>query len=166
MKFWLKNPQYSSQVQELFRNFTENRIHSFCLDGHPVLPLWWQCMVLLDFEGEISLSIERTDYRSNLAKTILFEKCSCFSKIHFSISVESPRIFQCLISIPAGHWVRQIDGKSSAIYLADSFYQLYSALRSAWQEDPNDPQECCAMARTSCARLQEINFACEFAICS
>ena len=43
--------------------------------------------------------------------------------------------------------------KSTAIYLADSFGQLYSSLWSAWQEDPNDPQERCAMARTSCARL-------------
>ena len=99
-------------------------------------------------------------------KTILFENCSCFSKIPVSISVESPRIFQGLISIPAGHWVRQINGKSSAIYLADPFYQHYSALWSAWQEDPNDPQERCAMARTSRARLWEINFACECAICS
>ena len=31
-------------------------------------------------------------------------------KIPFSFSVESPRIFQCLISIPPGHGVRQIDG--------------------------------------------------------
>ena len=53
---------------------------------------------------------------------------------------------------------RQIIADSSAIYLADSFCQLYSALWSAWQEDPNDPQERCAMARTSCARLQEFNF--------
>ena len=64
---------------------------------------------LLDSCSEFWLSIEATDYWSNFAKTILFENCSCFSKIPFSISVESPRIFQCLISIPAGHWVRQID---------------------------------------------------------
>ena len=49
------------------------------------------------------VDIEATDYRSDFAKTILFENCSCFAKIPFSISVESPRIFQCLISIPAGH---------------------------------------------------------------
>jgi len=54
--------------------------------------------------------IEATDYRSNFVKTILFENCSCFSKIPFSISVISPRIFQCLVSIPAGHWLQQIDG--------------------------------------------------------
>jgi len=59
---------------------------------------------------KILLFIEATDHRSKFAKTIFFENCSCFSKIPFSISVESPRIFQCLISIPAGHWVKQIDG--------------------------------------------------------
>jgi len=59
---------------------------------------------------EILLFIEATDNRSNFAKTILFENCSYFSKIPFSISVESPRIFQCLISIPADHRVRQIHG--------------------------------------------------------
>jgi len=52
-------------------------------------------------------------------------------------------------------WFPQVTefGKSTAIYLADCFCQLYSALWSALQEDPNDPQERCAMARTSCARL-------------
>jgi len=153
MKFWLRNPKFSSLVEELFLRVKENRTHNLCICSKLVVPLWYQCVELLDFDFEISLLIERTDYRSNLAKTILFENCSCFSKIPFSISVESTRIFQCLISIPAGHWVRQIDGKSSAIYLTDSFCQLYSALWSAWQEDPNDPQERCAMARTSCARL-------------
>jgi len=57
---------------------------------------------MLDTDVEILLNIEATDYRSNFAKTILFENCSCFSKIPFSISVDPPRIFQCLISIPAG----------------------------------------------------------------
>jgi len=161
-----KNPKYSSQFRELCHSVTENRIHNLCISGQLVVPLWYQCVVLLEFVTENLLFIERTDYRSNLANMILFENCSCFSKIPFSISVESPRIFHCLISIPAGHWVRQIDGKSLAIHLADSFCQLYSALWSAWQEDPNDRQERCAMARTSCARLYEINFACEFAICS
>jgi len=67
--------------------------------------------VLYDWQSfEILLFIEATDYRSNFAKTILCEICSCFSKIPFSISVESPKIFQCLNSIPAGHWVRHIDG--------------------------------------------------------
>ena len=42
--------------------------------------------MLLYFIVEVSLFIERTDYRSNVAKTILFENCSCFSKIPFSIS--------------------------------------------------------------------------------
>ena len=145
-----KKYRLSSASGGRFHFVTENRTHNLCINGELGVPQRYQC-VMLSFIREVSLFIERTDYRSNLAKTILFENCSCFSKIPFSISVESPRIFQGLISIPAGHWVRQIDGKSSAIYLADSFCQHYSALWSAWQEDPTDPQERCAMART-CAR--------------
>ena len=38
------------------------------------------CVVLLYFLVEVSLFIERTDYRSNLAKTTLSKNCSCFSK--------------------------------------------------------------------------------------
>ena len=124
-------------------------LYCWSVGGTTMVPV---CCVVSACDWNL-INIEATDYRSNFSTTILFENCSCFSKIPFSISVESPRIFQCLISIPAGHWVRQVDGKSSAIYLADSFCQLYSALWSAWQEDPNDPQERCAMARTSCARL-------------
>ena len=99
----IKNQNYFSQVEELFHNVIENRTHNHFIGSQILVPLWYQCVVLLDFETEISLFIERTDYRSNLAKRILFENCSCFSKIPFSISVESPRIFQGLISIPAGH---------------------------------------------------------------
>jgi len=159
LKFWkcevltTKNEDYFPQCWGIFHSINKNRTHNLCVVRQLTLPLWYYCVILLYGTCEISLFVEATDYRSNLAKTILFENCSCFSKIPFSISVESPRIFQGLISIPAGHWVRQIDGKSSAIYLADSFCQHYSALWSAWQEDPNDPQERCAMARTSCARL-------------
>jgi len=65
-----------------------------------VLPVF----CLLDQRSQIWLYIEANDYRSNFSKTILFENCSCFSKIPLSISVEYPRIFQCLILIPAGHW--------------------------------------------------------------
>ena len=58
---------------------------------------------MLDSSSEILFSIEATDYQSNFAKKIVFENCSGFSKIPFSISVESSKIFQGLISIPAGH---------------------------------------------------------------
>ena len=153
VKFWQQKIQGTFRRLKKNSVVSEGRTHNICDTRQRALPLWHWCVVLSNPKGEISLHIEATDYRSNLAKAILFENCSCFSKIHFSISVESPRIFQGLISIPAGHWVRQIDGKSSAIYQADSFCQHYSALWSAWQEDPNDPQERCAMARTSCARL-------------
>ena len=153
MKFWQQKMQESSADNEAVHRGTGVRTHSLSVSRQVAFPLQYQCVVWMYVKGENWLLIERTDYRSNLAKTILFDNCSCFSKIPFSISVESPRIFQGLISIPAGHWVRQIDSKSSAIFLADSFCQHYSALWSAWQEDPNDPQERCAMARTSCARL-------------
>jgi len=96
-----KNTVYLLQVKERFHSVTENR--NLCIDRQLGVPLWYQCVVLLYFISEVSLFIERTDYRSNLAKTILFENCSCFSRIPFSISVESPRIFQGLISISAGH---------------------------------------------------------------
>jgi len=57
--------------------------------GTTVVPVC--CM--FDTPSEILVNLEATDYRSNFAKTILFEENSCFSKIPFSISVESPRIF-------------------------------------------------------------------------
>ena len=93
---------YVLHVKERLHSVTENRTHNLCI-GTLGVPLWYQCVVLFYFTIEVSLFIERTDYRSNLAKTMLFENCFCFSRIPFSISVESPRIFQGLISIPAGH---------------------------------------------------------------
>ena len=100
MKFWQpKNTIYLLQVEERFHSVTENRTHNLCIDRQPGIPQWYQCVVLL-FNVEVSSFTKRTDYRSNLSKTILFENYSCFSKIPFSISMESPRIFQGLISIP------------------------------------------------------------------
>ena len=98
-----KNTVYLLQVEERFHSVTETRTHNLCIGRQLRVLLWYQCVVLLYVIVEVSLFIERTDYRSNLAKTILFENCSCFSKIPFSISVDSPRRFQGLISIPAGH---------------------------------------------------------------
>ena len=98
-----KNTVYLPQAKQRFHQITENRTHNLCISTQIKVPLWYQCVVLLYTLVEVSLSIVRTDYRSNLAKTTLFENCSCFSKIPFSISVESPRIFQGLISIPTGH---------------------------------------------------------------
>ena len=98
-----KNTVYLLQVEERFHSVTETRTQNLCIGRQLGVLLWYQCVVLLYVIVEVSLFIERTDHRSNLAKTILFENCSCFSKIPFSISVESPRIFQGLISIPAGH---------------------------------------------------------------
>ena len=80
-------------------------LHQHADGSTTLLPVYW----LYHNTCEFLLYIEATDYRSNFAKTMFFENSSCFSKIPFSILVESHRIFQCLISIPAGHWVRQID---------------------------------------------------------
>jgi len=74
-------------------------LYRWSVGGTAMVPV---CCVVSMCDGNL-INIEATDYRSNFAKTILFENCSCFSKISFSISVESPSIFQCLISIPAGH---------------------------------------------------------------
>jgi len=88
----------------MFYDVTKYRIHDLCITQRPVIPLRCRCVVDMPAcVSEILLFIEATDYRSNFAKTILFENCSCFSKIPFSISVESPKILQCRISIPAGH---------------------------------------------------------------
>jgi len=64
--------------------------------------------------------------RSNFAKTILFENCSCFSKIPFNISAESPWIFQYLISIPAGHWLRPV--------LTERYWNWFSKAGTLCQE--------------------------------
>ena len=83
---------------------------------------------------EILINIEVTDYWSNFAKMILFENCSCFSKIPFSISVESPRILHCLILIPAGHWVRKIDGNLPRRFFLSALLSLVISMteRSEW----------------------------------
>ena len=88
---------------------------------------------VLDYCSEFLLYIATTDYWSNFAKTILFENCSCFSKKPFSISVESPRIFRCLISIPAGHWVREIDGdRPRRFFLSALLSLVISMIGRSW----------------------------------
>ena len=120
--FWLTNQEYSHQLVNFWVHVTGNRIHNFCIIEWFMGPLVPECCIL-DSDSEILLNIEVTDYRSNFVKTILFEYNSCFSKIPFCISVESPRIFQCLISIPADHWVRRIDGDLPRRFFV-SFTQL------------------------------------------
>jgi len=85
--FAYKNLKYSSLVKELFHSVTENRTQNLCLGGQPVVPLWYQCMALLDFKTEISLSIEGTDYRSNLAwQKQFFSKNVPVSRKYLSVS--------------------------------------------------------------------------------
>jgi len=100
------------QKQANLPGTTGNRIDNLCVPLVVLFPISYRRIPMRPYGNLVELGyfIEITDYRSNFAKTILFENCSCFSKIPLSICVGSPRIFQCLISIPAGHWVRQIDG--------------------------------------------------------
>jgi len=101
-----------TQVSFAVSQYHRKRTHNLCITRQMVVPLPYQFIAKNNWP-EFWLYIEATDYRSNFAKTILFKNRSCCSKIMipFSISdrMESPRIFQCLISIPAGHWVWQID---------------------------------------------------------
>jgi len=106
-----KNYKYACQFL-LPQHNTNTRTHKLCITWHTVVPLHYPCVDYLTGDSNFWYVHRRlidSDYWSNFAKTVLFENCSCFSKIPFSISVESLRIFQCLISIPAGHWVWQID---------------------------------------------------------
>jgi len=91
---------------------TVHRIHNFV----SLIFQWYHCAigVLSVWHMFRNYVIYRCDWLSiKFCGTILLENCSFFSKIPFSISVESPRIFQCFTSIPAGHSVRQIDGDLS-----------------------------------------------------
>jgi len=125
---------FDQKIKNNLKNFCDRKKHHWASNLHHlyhrtagdniVLPV----CCLLDYFSEILLYIKATDYRSNFAKTILFENCSCFSKIPFSISVESPKHFSVSFRFPQ---VTEF-GKSTVIYLANSFCQLYSALWSAW----------------------------------
>ena len=78
---------------------------------------------LLDCNSEIFLYIEATDSRSNFAKTILFENCSCFSKIPFIVSPWNfPGYFSVSFRFP------QVTdfGKSTAIYLPDFIFVSFT----------------------------------------
>jgi len=150
--FVQKNTSMIANISRHVHSMTGGRTHNLRIMMQVLVPLTYKRIPLWlpsRICGELVWFVETTDYRSNFAKTILFKNCFCFSKIPFNIYVESPSIFQCLISIPAGHWVRQIDDDLPRRL----FCQLYSALWSARQEDLNDPQERYAMARTSCTRL-------------
>jgi len=112
----------------------------------PEAPLQYWCVGVLQLSW-FFVKIEATDNRSNFAETILFENGSCFSKIPYSISVESPRIFQCLISISAGHWVWQIDGHLPRRTFLSALLSLVISMTGRSKRSAKR----CAMARTSCA---------------
>jgi len=124
---------FDPKIKNNLKNFYNPNITSQRIESTTVKSLsgrWHHCAtgVLSTWHFfEILLFIQVTDYRLNFAKTILFENCS---KIPFSISVESPRIFQCLILIPAGHWVRQIDGDLRRFFLSALLSLVISMIRT------------------------------------
>ena len=121
---------------------------------------FWQQKIIGDFcklskDSAVSLRIEPTTFvlidilGFHYGTSVLY---SCTSMLKFpylerGLIIDQPQVTEF------GKSTANRRRRSSAIYLADSFCQHYSALWSAWQDDPNDPQERCAMARTSCARL-------------
>ena len=110
-----------------------------------VLAVWQVFRIFVTYRGDWFIVIVNQILRKRFFSTIVpvFWKYLSVSRWnlprYFSVSSRFPQVTEF--------------GKSTAIYLADSFCQLYLALWSAWQEDPNNLQERCAMARTSCARL-------------
>ena len=70
----IKNLMYSLLADD---SITWNRTHNLSMRRQLVLPLWKRCIVLSNRVGNFVIYRE-TDYRSNLAKTILFENCSLF----------------------------------------------------------------------------------------
>jgi len=146
---WCKCHVLPTKHEHAFKFFpqhpdiTRTRIINLYTNMHLVVPLSYQCIACL---VKFVLSIEVTDHRWILRKRFFSKIVPVFRKYlpvswwnlpgYFSVSFRFPQVTEF--------------GKSKAIYLADSFSQLYSALWLAWQEDP---QERCAMVRTSCARL-------------
>jgi len=110
-----------------------------------VLATWQIFRIFVIYRGDWLIVIIDQILRKRFFSKIVpvFRKFLAVSRSNF------PGYFSASFRFPQ---VTEI-GKSTAIYLADSFCQLYSALWSAWHEDPNNPHERCAMARTSCARL-------------
>ena len=127
----------------------EHRIYNLCVTRRPVTPLRYRCVVWLNIIPKFCYLHRRLIIDQILRKRF-FSKIAPFFRKYLSVfRWNLPGYFSVSFRFPQ---VTEL-GKSAAIYLADSFCQLYSALWSAWQEDPNDPQERCAMVRTSCARL-------------
>ena len=156
-----QNTVYLLQVEERFHIFTENRTQNLCVGRQFGVPLWYQCVVLLYFIVEVSLFIERTDYRSNVAKTILFENCSCFSKIPFSIS-NLPGYFRVSFRFPQ---VTEF-GKSTANRRRSTWPILFvNITQPCDQHDRKIPTIRKSAARWRGRRVRGY-IACEFAICS
>jgi len=107
--FVQKNKSVQANFSRIIPGTSANRIDNLWVILVVLLPLTYQRIPMwIPFENRWDdwLSIKFCENGS-------FRKLSLFLENTFQylrgICVESPKIFQCLISIPAGHWVRQID---------------------------------------------------------
>ena len=99
-----KNTEYLLEVEETFHCFVEIRTHNLCVGRHLRVPLWYQCVLLSYIICEVSLLTERTDYRSNLAKTILFDILDFWCQlvvIRFVKTLSKRRMFVLSMKISA-----------------------------------------------------------------
>jgi len=145
---WYSNPQLLS--------FTGGRVTPLLMAHSDVNPIWqlrWTWAYYKD--DSLSIKLCKNDYFRKLF--LFFEKTFQYLRgIFQDISVSH---FDSRRSLSHGSANRR--RSTSPI-----FFVSFTQPCDQQQEDPKDPQERCAMARTLCARLQEIIFACEFAICS
>jgi len=128
------------------------RSQNLCITTQALVPLLYQCSPLWFFLTIIA-NLCYLQWRLIIDRILRKRFFSIFFPIfrkylsvspwnlpgYFSVSFRFPQVTEF--------------GKSTAIYLANFFCQLYAAVWSARHENPNDPQERCAMARTSWARL-------------
>jgi len=147
--FWPKNQEVSQKYSWSEHICSENRIHNLCITWRPGTPLRYRCVVCFTLLPKFCYLAKRLIIDQILRKRFFSKIVPVFEKNLSASRWNLPGYFSVSFRFPQ---VTEF-GKSTAMYLADSFCQLYSALWSSWQEDPNDPQERCAMARTSCARL-------------
>ena len=99
MKFWLQNISYFVSI---FHSVTENRIHNLCIIGQIMVPLWYQCVVLLECTIEISLKWRRLIIDQILRKRFFSKIVPVFRKYlsvsrwnlpgHFSVSFRFPQV--------------------------------------------------------------------------
>jgi len=148
---------FEQKIKNNLQNFCERRTKSLTIESTTFVSpnLWWHhCAtgVLSAWLYFRNFVIYRGDWLS-----IKFCENDSFRKLFLFFENTFQYLGGTSQDISVSHFDsrRSLSSANRRRIVGDlpSFCQLYSALWSAWQEDPNDLQECCAMARTSCASL-------------